>query len=196
MDRRGFLETITGISALLPGLSLLAGAYPEAFAQDVHARAQAAGALRTLTAEQDALVTLIADMLLPHTDTIGASAVGVDRFIDLLLTESMLEAQRDRFLAGLAAVEARSVSLYGTGFRAARREQQESLLRSLDSHPSPANPSRAEAAARAARPITAEDAFAVLKALVVLAYFTSEPVAKQLINAPIIPGKYEGCVPL
>jgi hypothetical protein len=196
MDRRGFLETIAGISALLPGLSLLAGAYPQALAQDVHARAQAAGALRTLTAGQDALVSRIADLLLPQTDTIGALAVGANRFIDLLLTESMLEAQRGRFLAGLAAIEARSASAYGTAFTAALPDQQVALLRTLDSHPPATNLARAEAAARAARPITAEDAFAVLKGLVVLAYFTSEAVAKGLINAPIIPGKYEGCIPL
>ena len=195
MDRRGFLEAIAGISTLLPGLSLLGGACPEAFAQDVHARAQATGALRTLSAGQDALVRLIADMLLPRTDTIGASDVGVNRFVDLLLTESMLDEQRDRLLAGLSAIEARSKSLYGTPFTSAPPEQREALLRILDSHPPPTSPTRAEAAARAARPITAEDAFALVKALVVLAYFTSEPVAR-LINAPIIPGKYEGCVPL
>jgi hypothetical protein len=45
-------------------------------------------------------------------------------------------------------------------------------------------------------PVTAEGGFALLKSLVLFAYFTSEPVAKGLINAPIIPGKYDGCVPL
>ena len=36
--------------------------------------------------------------------------------------------------------------------------------------------------------------YALVKQLVVFAYFTSEPVAKGLINAPIIPGRYDGCV--
>ena len=70
--------------------------------------------------------------LLPETDTVGATSVGVNRFIDLLLSESMLAAQRDRFLAGLAAIDARSQSLFGTAFITAHREQQESLMRALD----------------------------------------------------------------
>lgn len=195
MDRREFLETLAGISALLPGLALCAGDSPQALAHDMHARVPTAGALRTLTAAQDALLSRIADLLLPQTDTVGATEVGVNRFIDLLLTESMLETQRERFLAGLAAIDARSISLHSTAFTAARPEQQEALLRALDGRPPPRNLTRAEAEARAARPLSAEDAFALIKGLVVLAYFTSEPVAK-LINAPIIPGKYEGCVPL
>jgi len=192
MDRREFLEQLAGISALVPGLALL----PElqAFARDVHTRAQASASLRTLNAEQDATVRCIADLLLPETDTIGATRVGVDRFIDLLLTESMLEGQRDRFLAGLAAIDARSQSLHGAPFASASKAQQESLLRALDVRwPEPAR-SPAEVAAIERAPITAEGGFALLKRLVVLGYFTSEPVAKELIKAPIIPGRYDGCV--
>jgi hypothetical protein len=194
MDRREFLEQLAGISALVPGLALLPDI--SAFAQDVHARAKAATGLRTLSAHQDATVRCVADLLLPETDTIGANSVGVNRFIDLLLTESMLEGQRDRFLAGLAAVDARSESLNGAPVVSASRAQQEALIRALDVHwPAPVR-SPAEAAAVEHAPITAEGGFALLKRLVVLGYFTSEPVARGIINAPIIPGRYDGCVPV
>ena len=196
MDRREFLEAIAGISALVPGLSLLPGSSQQAFAQGVHARAKAAANLRTLSPQQDATVTCIAELLLPQTDTVGATAVGVNRFIDLLLTESMLEAYRDRFLEGLAAINARSQLLYGAPFISVRKEEQESLMRALDVHLPEPHPTPAEAAALAKKPITAEGGFALLKQLAVLAYFTSEPVAKGLIKAPIIPGRYDGCVPV
>ncbi len=195
MDRREFLEAIAGISALVPGLSLLPGSYQQAFAQGLHARAKAAANLRTLSPQQDGTVTCIAEILLPQTDTVGATAVGVNRFIDLLLTESMPEAYRDRFLEGLASINARSQSLYGAPFISVRKEQQESLMRALDVHLPEPHPTPAEAAALSKEPITAEGGFALLKQLVVLAYFTSEPVAKGLIKAPIIPGRYDGCVP-
>ncbi len=39
-----------------------------------------------LTAEQFAWVTLIADTMLPKTKTPSASELGVDRFVDLLLS--------------------------------------------------------------------------------------------------------------
>ena len=179
------------MSAALPGLALLPAL--ETLAQEVHARARAATGLRTLSAAQDATVARLADILLPQTDTVGASAVGVNRFIDLLLSESMLDEQRERFLAGLAAIDARSRSLYGTPFTAASAPEQESLVRELDQRlPSPTT-SPAEIAARAKAPVTAESGYAQLKALVVLGYFTSEPVAK-LINAPVIPGRFDGCI--
>lgn len=196
MDRREFLEKIAGITALVPGLALLPGAYQEAFAQEVHARAKAAASLRTLSPAQDATVTCIADILLPETDTIGATGVGVNRFIDLLLSESMLDPQRDRFLEGLAAINARSQSLHSAPLAALQRPQQESLVRALDMHLQAPNPTAAEAAALARAPVTAEGAFAWLKQLTLFAYFTSEAVAKKLINAPIIPGRYDGCVPV
>jgi len=196
MDRREFLEAIAGVSALVPGLSLLPALCQESFARELHERAQAAGGLRTLSPAQNATVSSIAELLLPETDTVGARAVGVNRFIDLLLTEAMLETQRDRFLEGLAAIDARSQSLYGMPFTSAAGPQQQSLLRSLDEQLPQRHQTPAETAALEREPVTAEGGFAMLKRLVVLAYFTSEPVARKLIRAPIIPGRYDGCVPV
>jgi len=189
VDRREFLESIAGLSALLPGLSL-----QQAFAAAVHARARGASGLRTLSAAQDAAVSCIAEILLPRTETVGAADVGVNRFIDLLLTESMLERDRDRFLAGLAAIDARSRSLHGAPVASARRQDQEALIGSLDQALPARAPTRAERAALDRQPVTAERGYELLKRLVIFAYFTSEPVAKGLINAPIIPGRYDGCV--
>jgi hypothetical protein len=196
MDRREFLEAIAGVSALAPGLSLLPALCQESLARELHQRAQAAGGLRTLSREQDATVRCIAELLLPETDTIGARTVGVNRFIDLLLTEAMLETQRDRFLEGLAAIDARSQTLHGVPFSSAAEPQQQSLLRALDQHLPQHHPTPAETAALEREPVTAEGGFAMLKRLVILAYFTSEPVARKLIRAPIIPGRYDGCVPI
>jgi len=193
VDRREFLESIAGISALLPGLSLLP-LQQQAFAEAVHARARAQMGLRTLNPAQDAAVTCIAEILLPQTETVGATQVGVNRFIDLLLTESMLERDRDRFLEGLAAIEARSRSLHGAPVASARREDQLALIRALDETLPARAPTRPEQAALDRQPMTAERGYELLKRLVVFAYFTSEPVAKDLINAPIIPGRYDGCV--
>jgi len=193
VDRRQFLEAVAGISSMVPALALLPAIEPGAFAASLHARAQAAGRLRTLSEAQDATLETIAEILLPQTDTVGARAVAVNRFIDLLLSESMLEADRDRFLEGLAAIDARSQSLYGAAFVAARRVDQEALIGALDGQ-LPVNPlTTAERAALERQPITAETGYATLKQLVVFAYFTSEPVAKGLIHSPVIPGRYDGC---
>jgi hypothetical protein len=195
MNRRQFLEDIAAVSALLPGLALLPGTR-EAFAADVHGRAQAAGALRTLNPAQAATLRQVAELLLPETETIGATRAGVTGFIDVLLTEAMLEEHRDRFLAGLAAIDARSQSQSGAGFAAAPREQQLALITALDAQLPVRSLSRAAVAAQERAPVSAEGGYAMLKGLVLFAYFTAPPVAKDLINAPIIPGRYDGCVPV
>jgi hypothetical protein len=191
MDRREFLEVMAGLSALVPGLFSA-----EACAQ-AHARAKSVGKLRTLDAAGEATVTRIADLIVPQTDTVGATGVGVTAFIDLLLTESMLPVQRDRFLEGLAAINARSQGLYGMALPSASHEQQVALLHTLDAQLPHRNPTPAETRALAKEPVSAERGYAVLKGLVLLGYFTAEPVAKQLlISAPIIPGRYDGCIPV
>ena len=195
MDRRQFLETLAGFSTLVPGLSLLPALEQEAFAADLHERARSAAGPVTLSAAQDACLGCIADLILPETDTVGARGVGVNRFIDLLLTESLLEADRDRFLKGLDEIDARSRALCGSPIASARRTDQEALIAALDSKLPARMPTPAEARALESAPVTAERGYATLKQLVVFAYFTSEPVAKQLlIAAPIIPGRYDGCV--
>jgi len=126
VDRREFLELVAGLSALVPGL---VGAPAWAEAQE---RAQATTRLRTLDPLQDATVTRVADILVPQTDTVGATAVGVTAFIDLLLTESMLPAQRERFLEGLAVINARCRERYAAPLPAAKPAEQQALLRTLD----------------------------------------------------------------
>ena len=191
MDRREFLELVTGLSGLVPGL-IGESAWAEA-----HERARARPRLRTLTAPQEATVTRLADILVPQTDTVGATGVAVTAFVDLLLTDSMLPAQRDRFLEGLAAINARSQERFGAPVPSARPADQKALVRALDEQLPRHNPSAAESRALAQAPMSAERGYALVKALVLLGYFTSEPVAKKLlIDAPIIPGRYDGCIPV
>src|SRR3974390_1555283 len=57
---------------------------------------------RTLNVHQFATVKVMAEMIIPRTDTPGAADVGVAEFIDLMLTDWYDEAERGRFLSGLA----------------------------------------------------------------------------------------------
>jgi len=191
MDRREFLELLAGVSGLVPGL------IGEPAWAKAHERARATPKLRTLTPLQEATVTRVADIIVPQTDTAGATAVGVTAFVDLLLTDAMLPVQRDHFLEGLAAINARSQERYGSPLPSAKPADQETLLRALDEKLPRRNPSPAEVRALAQAPVSAERGYALLKAFVLLGYFTAEPVAKKLlINAPIIPGRYDGCIPV
>jgi gluconate 2-dehydrogenase gamma chain len=66
---------------------------------------------RTLNREQQALVTTIAEMIIPETDTPGATSVKVPEFIDLILTEWASDNEKAAFLAGLTDIDAHAAAL-------------------------------------------------------------------------------------
>lgn len=124
---------------------------------------------RVLASEQAELVATIAEHILPETDTPGARAVGVHRFIDALVAESYGAEERQEFLAGLAALD-------GRAFLARTASDQLALLGELD---------------RAGDPF-----FRSLKELTLIGYYTSEPGATRELHHAPVPGRYDGCVPL
>src|SRR4030088_2282582 len=66
---------------------------------------------RTLNRDQQQLVTNIAEMIIPETDTPGATSVKVPEFIDLILTECASHAERATFLSGLSDIDTRALPM-------------------------------------------------------------------------------------
>lgn len=79
------------------------------------------------TKQQDKIVTAIAELILPETDTPGAKTAQVNRHIDLVLSDETEKVQRG-FLEGLAWLEERSRDLFDAGFLEATEAQQTELL--------------------------------------------------------------------
>src|SRR2546427_12141116 len=61
---------------------------------------------RALTSEQVELVAAVAEHILPETDTPGARAALVHRFIDAMLAESYPAEERQRVMTGLGDLDA------------------------------------------------------------------------------------------
>lgn len=129
---------------------------------------------RTLNATQRALVTALAESIIPETDTPGATSVQVPQFIDLILTDWMSDDERSAFLTGLDAIGAK-------GFATAAPAQRTQLLSALDA-------SRGDASG-------AGHAFGRLKALTVYGYFTSERVQREILKTQMFFDGYHGDVP-
>src|SRR5436309_14319926 len=85
-------------------------------------------ATRTLSPAQLELVATVAEHIIPETDTPGARAACVHRFVDTLLTDQYPTPERDGFLAGLADVDARARYRQGKTFVECRADQQVALL--------------------------------------------------------------------
>lgn len=139
---------------------------------------------QTLTPAQDELVATVAELIIPTTDTPGGRAAGVNRYIDGILTSIYTEAERRRFLRGLADLETRAKAR-GARFLASSPETQVQILKELQSE---------TLAARAAGS-TQGSFFQVLKELTLTGYYRSEIGATQEQKWLLVPGFYKGDVP-
>jgi hypothetical protein len=205
VDRRRALQLFVGGISALPSLSALSLVQRAALADELHAKLNPPGTAyvpRALDARQFELVTRIADLILPATDTPGAKAAGVHEFIDLLLAESLLEPDRKALIGGLAMIDEKCRGSHGAPFLDSSEANQIAVLAALDADAStitiPPAHLAANAAIGAARPATAASAaraFATLKQLTLHGYFNSEVVTK-LLHVPVVPGRFQGCVPI
>jgi len=138
------------------------------------------------SAEQNEMVDTIAEIIIPATDTPGASAANVNRFIDAMVGESYRETDRKRFMKGLEDINARCKTDYGSSFVDCSAEQQRSLVAALD-----------EETFGADAPTDREEPpfFRMMKELVIVGYYTSEVGATQELKTNVVPGYYDGDVP-
>ena len=141
---------------------------------------------RTLNAEQNELVTTIAELIIPATDTPGAKEAGVGQFIDLLLTEWHPAPDRERFLAGLTDLEQQFQQRFGKRFLDGTAAEQTELLAKLDEE------------ALAARRSRVKDTpfFGMMKEMTLAGYYTSEIGATEELQFQPATDKFEGCIPL
>jgi gluconate 2-dehydrogenase gamma chain len=133
---------ITRRDAIARTALLLGGTFAAAHLAGAESTAWAAAAApnwrsRTLSSPQSDLVATVAEHIIPATDTPGARAAGVDRFVDVILTDYYKAEERDRFLAGLADLDARSRKVNGQTFLSSTPAQQAALLHAMDAESYP-----------------------------------------------------------
>lgn len=139
---------------------------------------------RTLTAHQNDLVVALSELIIPATDTPGARAVNVNRFIDQVLTDAEPQV-RASFARGLAWIDARSRALFkATDFLGASAEQQTTLLTRLSAE---GNPDKEEAIGR--------DFFQAIKSMTINGYYTTEIGLRKELgdNGQLFLPQFEGC---
>jgi glucoside 3-dehydrogenase (cytochrome c) hitch-hiker subunit len=180
MDRREALRRVAlmlGGTISAPALAgLLAGCEKSARAPGT------AWVPRAVSPEHGEMIAVIADLIIPTTDTPGARAVGVHEFIDTMLADYYDADDRARFAEGLDTLDARARSMCGEEFVRCAPERQIELLARLD-HVTFVSP----------RPETSF--YRMMKELTLLGYYTSETGATRELRHAAVPGHYEGCVP-
>jgi hypothetical protein len=137
----------------------------------------------SLTPQQNELVITLTELIIPETDTPGAKAARVNRFIDSVLHDAPA-ANRTGFVRGLAWVDERSGTLYKRNFVAASAAEQTSLLSKM-----------ADVRNKAAADRTGIEFFRAIKSMTIDGYYTSEiGLMQELGDSPqMFLAEFPGC---
>ena len=111
--------------------------------------------------QNETLVTLT-DLIIPATDTPGAKAALVNRYLDLLYNEEEPETQME-LIEGIAWLDGRSLSQHGKPFVRLAEEQQIAMLEPL-ADPTNSNP----------EDLRGVEFFQLIKELTIFGYYTSK----------------------
>jgi hypothetical protein len=84
-----------------------------------------------LNAHQNETVVTITDLIIPYTDTPGAKAAHVNRYIDLFLRDGSPD-QREAIAGGLAWLDNYAIREYGHAFVKCAPAEQVAMLKALD----------------------------------------------------------------
>ncbi|WP_033923253.1 gluconate 2-dehydrogenase subunit 3 family protein [Sphingomonas sp. 37zxx] len=131
------------------------------------------------TPMQRALVVALSERVIPTTDTPGAIAAEVPAYIEKLLADWSAPDERKPIIAGLNAIEARSLQDFQTSAATALPEQQDALLTLAMNGEIPGG----------------KLFFIPFRQLVIAGYYTSEIGITQEREYLPIPGSYDGAFP-
>lgn len=137
--------------------------------------------------EEFRLVSRLAEVIIPETDTPGAIEAGVPAFIEEMVATAYEAEDREMFVEGLAAFDERARSDYDAPYTELPEKEQHEMAE------------RENRRAIEGEAESEEDAppfFLVMKELVLTGFFTSEVGATQTLQHESVPGEYDGCAPL
>ena len=146
-----------------------------------HAVVQAEWKPAILTPHQDRTVVALCELIIPKTDTAGATDAGVNRFVDAVIADADAP-DRDAFLNGLGWIDRRAKELHGEDFVALTAEQQTAIVSRISG----------DAASAAPEGVAF---FKSIKALTITGYYTSKAGMAQELGDDgrvVFPG-YAGC---
>jgi Gluconate 2-dehydrogenase subunit 3 len=167
MNRREAIQKVTLLLGGVMAAPLMAGAMGQVtnFGKSVK-----------VSAEQEALLAEVADIIIPTTITPGAKAAGVEKFIVRVMRDCYEKPEQEKFYAGLAKLDADSQAKFGKGFARLDLAQKNAMVKQST--------------------VDNKAFFLAMKGLTVTGYFTSEIGATQALEYLPIPGRFDGCMPM
>ncbi len=140
------------------------------------------------------LVSEVAEIIIPKTDTPGAKDAKVGDFVQKMLKDCYYEKDQQSFMAGLEKLEEKNFMKVTPGeqtalLAAAEQESTEELKRIGEERSNAKN--AGQTYQEPGVPF-----FRLMKELTLLGYFTSEQGFQQALVYVPVPGRYDGCIDL
>ena len=174
-------------AAAAPWVTSLAEAAEE-HAAHLHAAAPAAPPAadwmpKAMNAHQNDMVMELTELIIPQTDTPGAKAALVNRFVDNVLDDADPRDKKE-FFRGLTWVDERSRDLFGADFLSASPEQQNALLTIMSSGKN-----------KSLMDQIGVDFFQSIKSMTITGYYTSEIGLRQELgdDGQLFFAEFKGC---
>lgn len=137
--------------------------------------------------DQARLVMLIAEGILPETDTPGASSLGIPGFIEEMVSICYKTEDQDEFMSSIQAFMKNCEEETGDDFVSLDKEPQVKYLTTCNNRIHKASYDDLN---------LRDKFFWRMKELTLVGYCTSEYGATQALQYQAIPVEYKGCVPL
>lgn len=122
----------------------------------------------------------LVNTIIPKTETLGAVELEVQDFIDRLLANCYEESFQNDFIKGLDKLENTAQSSHHKSFFNCEKVERENLLLTMDNEEMPEE----------------KQFFDLSKELTILGYTTSEYFLTNFTNYQMVPGDYDGCLPV
>lgn len=196
MDRRALLQR----ALVLAGAAVLPGG-AEALA------AAAKSGKHQLDAQHYALLTAVADTILPKTDTPGAVEAGVPQLVDALLGTWASPESRVEIIAALDKIDGLAKAKHQRPFAALTPTEREAVLTPHDAEalkPAPAtalqadDPKKkpAQGSTLMQRPRFADPSYGKLKELITVGFYSSETALTHDLAYEHSPGEWQPSIPI
>ncbi|MEX0845357.1 MAG: gluconate 2-dehydrogenase subunit 3 family protein [Balneolaceae bacterium] len=137
------------------------------------------------TADQAKTISIVADIIMPETDTPAASELGVPKFIEDMVSKVWSPKDRQRFMDGFDFFLERSNDDLRMDFHVASATMQKAFVTKRHRQ------IFGDEIDWSKRPFLWS-----MKELTITGYCTTEVGATQLLQYQAIPGGYEGCISL
>jgi hypothetical protein len=167
-----------------------------------------AGAVLSFSPTQLALLDEIGETILPATDTPGAKAAGIGKFMQTMVVDCYTPEQQKEFLRGLDEFDGACKKAQGKGFMECNAEQRKAFLISLEKEAKPYNEKvdteeKKEREAAKTKGWQAEldyqgkprHYYTMMKQLTLWGYFSSEVGMTKAMQYMPVPSKYDGAYP-